>query len=136
MTYQTFCAQAQGGLTWEVARADMFRAFEQYTDTVAGTFWCTARTERHSSGMYSLSIGVPYEHVKWFRGRDTTERSKSRCPDESCCKRPPEALARSWAGQAWPAARANSHLLAAMPSGAFPGVDETEVYEFLQTHGG
>lgn len=113
---------------------DKFRAYNQYTDTAAGTYWCTARTERHSSGDYSLSIGVPYQHVKWFRGRDTTERSKSRCPDESCCRRPPESLASQWAGFAWPSARANSHLLAALPPGAFPGVDETEVYEFLAAH--
>ena len=116
--------------------ADKFRAYNQYTDTAVGTFWCTARTERHSSGTYSLSIGVPFQHVKWFRGRDTTERSKSRCPDEACCRRPPDDLARQWAGNAWPAARANSHLLAAMPPGAFPGVDETEVYEFLRAHTG
>ena len=115
---------------------DKFRSYEQYTDTVTGTYWCTARTERHSSGTYSLSIGVPFQHVKWFRGRDTVERSKSKCPDESCCRRPPAALSEVWAGQAWPAARANTHLLAAMPSGAFPGVDETEVYSFLQAHEG
>jgi len=115
---------------------DKFRAYNQYTDTAVGTYWCTARTERHSSGTYSLSIGVPFQHVKWFRGRDTTERSTSRCPDESCCRRPPVGLARQWAGNAWPAARANSHLLAAMPPGAFPGVDETEVYQFLESHGG
>lgn len=113
---------------------DKFRAFNQYTDTAVGTFWCTARTERHSSGDYSLSIGVPYAHVKWFRGRDTTERSISRCPDESCCRRPPRELAEQWSGMAWPSTRANSHLLAAMPPGAFPGVDETEVYAFLQAH--
>ncbi|GAB3518976.1 helix-turn-helix domain-containing protein [Arthrobacter monumenti] len=115
---------------------DKFRAYNQYTDTKVGTFWCTARTERHSSGLYSLSIGVPYAQVKWFRGRDTTERSKSKCPDETCCRRPPEDLSAVWAGQAWPAARANTHLLAALPQGAFPGVDETEVYQFLQAHAG
>ncbi|MGG5752703.1 helix-turn-helix domain-containing protein [Zafaria sp. Z1313] len=115
---------------------DKFRAYNQYTDTAVGTYWCTARTERHSSGTYSLSIGVPFQHVKWFRGRDTTERSKSRCPDEACCRRPPADLARQWAGQAWPAARANTHLLAALPPGAFPGVDETEVYRFLRAHSG
>ena len=43
---------------------------------------------------------------------------------------PPE-LAEAWAGLAWPSARAHSHLLAALPPGAFPGVDETEVYSFL-----
>lgn len=115
---------------------DKFRAFNQYTDTAVGTYWCTARTERHSSGEYSLSIGVPYEHVKWFRGRDTTERSQSRCPDPDCCRRPPAELSAQWAGRAWPSTRANSHLLAAMPQGAFPGVDETEVYTFLAAHQG
>ncbi|MGM0931139.1 MAG: helix-turn-helix domain-containing protein [Actinomycetota bacterium] len=115
---------------------DKFRAFNQYTDTKAGTFWCTAITERHSSGEYSLSIGIPYKEVKWFRGRDTAERSVSNCPDESCCRRPPADLAAQWAGNAWPSARANSHLLAALPPGAFPGVDETEVYQFLRAHSG
>lgn len=115
---------------------DKFRAFNQYTDTAVGTFWCTAITERHSSGEYSLSIGVPYKDVKWFRGRDTQARSKSLCPDESCCRRPPAELASEWSGFAWPAARANTHLLAALPPGAFPGVDETEVYSFLQAHSG
>ena len=115
---------------------DKFRAFNQYTDTAVGTYWCTARTERHSSGEYSLSIGVPYEHVKWFRGRDTTERSQSKCPDPDCCRRPPAELSAQWAGNAWPSTRANSHLLAAMPQGAFPGVDETEVYNFLAAHQG
>lgn len=113
---------------------DQFSAFNQYTDTVAGTFWCTARTERSASGRFSLSIGVPYVHVKWFRGRDTTERSTSTCPDPSCCRRPPAQLQKEWAGQAWPSARAQTHLLAAMPQGAFPGVDETEVYAFLHQH--
>jgi hypothetical protein len=59
----------------------------------------------------------------------------SRCPDESCCRRPPPALARRWAGYAWPSARAQSHLLAAMPPGTFPGVDDSEVYAFLEQFG-
>ncbi len=115
---------------------DKFSAYNQYTDTPAGTFWCTARTERSANGEFSLSVGVPYAQVKWFRGRDTTERSKSTCPDENCCRRPPASLTVEWAGNAWPSARAHSHLLAAMPPGAFPGVDETEVYAFLQAHAG
>jgi hypothetical protein len=45
-------------------------------------------------------------------------------------------LSDHWAGYAWPSARAHSHLLAAMPPGAFPGVDETEVYSFLEAHSG
>ncbi|WP_370644423.1 helix-turn-helix domain-containing protein [Nesterenkonia sp. LB17] len=130
---QTICRQWTSRQVFEVD--DKFRSFHQYTDTTVGTFWCTARTEAHSSGLYSLSIGVPFEHVKWFRGSDTTSRSSSRCPDDpTCCRQPPAELAARWEGQAWPAARANSHLLAAMPQGAFPGVDTTEVYEFLERH--
>ncbi|WP_196822412.1 helix-turn-helix domain-containing protein [Arthrobacter sp. CAN_A6] len=115
---------------------DKFRAYNQYTDTPSGTYWCTARTERGPNGEFSLSVGVPYAQVKWFRGRDTDIREKSSCPDESCCRRPPSSLAKEWAGNAWPSARAHSHLLAAMPPGAFPGVDETEVYSFLAAHSG
>lgn len=113
---------------------DKFNAFNQYTDTPAGTFWCTARVDRGPGGDFSTSVGIPYVHAKWFRGRDTRERSKSTCPDETCCRRPPRKLAEAWAGKAWPSARAHSHLLAALPPGAFPGVDETEVYAFLEAH--
>lgn len=113
--------------------------YRQYTDTPTGTYWCTAHVDTRTAsgvgtGEYSVAVGVPYAHVRWFRGRETTERSVSRCPDESCCRVPPEALARRWAGQAWPSARAQSHLLATLPPGPFPGVDDTEVYEFLDAH--
>ncbi|QSB06899.1 helix-turn-helix domain-containing protein [Natronoglycomyces albus] len=113
---------------------DKFSAYNQYTDTQAGTYWCTARTERGPDGEFSLSIGVPYESAKWFRGKETTERSVSRCPDPDCCRRPPPDLAAAWAGHAWPSGRATSSQLAAMPPGSFPGVDETEVYRFLEAH--
>lgn len=129
---QSICRYWTSRAVFEVP--DQFSAYNQYTDTPAGTFWCTARTERSAAGKFSLSIGVPYVHVKWFRGRDTTERSQSRCPDEQCCRRAPQELLEHWAGQAWPSARAQTHLLAAMPQGAFPGVDETEVYSFLAQH--
>ena len=115
---------------------DKFSAFNQYTDTSTGTFWCTARTERGPDGEFSLSVGVPYKSSKWFRGKETTSRSVSRCPDPDCCRRPPRELAAAWAGHVWPAGRATSSQLAAMPPGSFPGVDETEVYRFLEKHSG
>ncbi|MDP4507924.1 hypothetical protein [Nonomuraea turcica] len=43
---------------------------------------------------------------------------------------PPPELAQRWDGYAWPSARANSHVLAALPPGSFPGVDEADVYPF------
>ena len=106
----------------------------QYTDTPGGTFWCSARVERSTDGEFSIAFGVPYEHVKWFRNRDTAVRKQSTCPDPACCQEPPGALADTWDGQSWPSARPATHMLAAMPAGAFPGVDETEVYRFLQRH--
>lgn len=113
---------------------DKFNAFDQYTDTPTGTFWCTARVERAAAGLFSTCIGVRYKDSKWFRGRDTKEHSTSACPDPSCCRTAPPHLTERWAGQAWPSAAAHAHLLAALPPGAFPGVDDTEVYQFLEAH--
>ncbi|MGN8244396.1 helix-turn-helix domain-containing protein [Cellulomonas soli] len=113
---------------------DRFSPYYQYTDTSSGTFWCTSRVQPSSQGAFSVSVGVPFAHVRWFRGRETTERSVSRCPDPSCCRQPPAALAERWADQAWPSARPHASLLAALPVGVFPGVDTTEVYEFLERH--
>ncbi|MDR5701221.1 helix-turn-helix domain-containing protein [Agromyces aerolatus] len=113
---------------------DRFSPWYQYTDTSSGTFWCTSRIEKAKEGEYSVSVGVPFDHVKWFRGRETPHRAVSRCPDESCCRRAPEALATRWSDASWPAARTPTSLLAALPTGSFPGVDQTEVFEFLEAH--
>ncbi len=108
----------------------------QYTDTPAGTFFCAAHVDSSPAGEFAITVGVPYAESRWFRGRDTSRRTRSTCPDESCCRRPPEALSARWARRAWPSARAHSHLLAALPPGTFPGVDDTDVYAFLERHAG
>ncbi|MFK5690007.1 helix-turn-helix domain-containing protein [Ornithinimicrobium sp. LYQ92] len=108
--------------------------YHQYTDTGRGTYWCTAVAEPTSAGPFSVSVGVPFDQVRWMRGRDTRERRVSGCPDPGCCTRPPAELARAWDGQVWPSARAHSHLLAVMPPGVFPGVDDTEVLRFVAGH--
>jgi hypothetical protein len=61
-------------------------------------------------------------------------RRTSACPDGECCQRPPAAQAARWAGRAWPSARAHSHILSALPTGSFPGVDEADVFNFLERH--
>jgi hypothetical protein len=114
-------------------RPDVSSAYQKYTNTTSGEYWCTAVVDRTPAG---LSVGVPYTQVKWMRGRETRERSTSRCPDPACCSLPPADLAIRWDGLAWPSARVHSHLLAAMPPGVFPGVDDTEVLRFLERHGG
>ena len=108
--------------------------FYQYTDTPAGTYWCATQTGRSDDGEYSITLGVPFSEAKWFRGRETTVRAVSTCPDESCCRRAPSELADRWAGQAWPSARLHAQILSPLPSGTFPGVDDAAVYSFLEAH--
>jgi len=115
-------------------QSDVSAAYRQYTDTGSGTYWCTAIVDRTNGGDFSVSVGMPYANAKWMRGRETKERSRSRCPDPACCLQPPTELANRWSDQAWPSAKVHSHLLAAMPPGVFPGVDETEVLTFLDRH--
>ena len=104
----------------------------QYIDTPSGTFWTTAQTEGTSAGPFSVGIGTTFDAAKWFRGRETTRRTRSTCPSADCCRKPPIDLEARWAGYAWPSARAHAHLLAALPPGTFPGVDETDVFLFLE----
>jgi len=113
---------------------DRFSPYHQYTDKPAGTYWCTSRIQSTSRGDFSVSVGTPFAHAKWFRGRDTSNRATSTCPDENCCRRAPQALSTKWEQHSLPSARLNSSLLAAMPTGMYPGVDSTEVFEFLETH--
>ncbi|MGB3414653.1 MAG: helix-turn-helix domain-containing protein [Microbacteriaceae bacterium] len=114
---------------------DRFNPYAQYTDTPTGTYWCTSRVQSTATGEYSVSIGVPFNQVGYFRGREVTNRSKSTCPDENCCRRAPQELETRWATSFWPTTRTPSSLLTSLPVGNFPGVDRTEVFEFLERHG-
>jgi transcriptional regulator with XRE-family HTH domain len=106
----------------------------QYTDTPAGTFWCSSQTGTTSDGEFSITVGVPFDDARWFRGRQTQKRAVSTCPDESCCRRPDAELTQRWQGKAWPSARVHMQMFSPLPRGAFPGVDDGEVYAFLDRH--
>jgi XRE family transcriptional regulator, fatty acid utilization regulator len=108
--------------------------FYQYTDTPEGTFWESAQIGSATTGEFSITVGVPFADGKWFRGRETSVRDVSRCPDVSCCRRPPAQLAERWRGKAWSSAKLHAHILSPLPSGTFPGVDDQELYEFLEAH--
>lgn len=110
--------------------------YYQYTDTPTGTHWCVAYVAPGRDHRSAVTVGVPHAEARWFRGRDTTHRATSRCPTGECCLLPPAELARQWEDVAWPSIRLHSHDLAAFPSGYFPGVDETDVYRFLERHSG
>ncbi|MFT4219577.1 MAG: helix-turn-helix domain-containing protein [Microbacterium sp.] len=106
----------------------------QYTDTPAGTFWCSTQTGSTAEGEYSITVGVPFDDARWFRGRETPKRAASTCPDDACCRRPDAALTARWEGKAWPSARVHMQMFSPLPRGAFPGVDDGEVYAFLDRH--
>src|SRR6266566_4201217 len=110
--------------------ADRFSSHFQYSDTPAGTFWCVAHIDPGREEGFAITLGLPYEHSRWFRGRETTQRMVSTCPSPGCCQQPPADLAERWQDMAWPSARAHSHILSALPTGSFPGVDQADVYEF------
>ncbi len=119
------------------AQSDRFNPWYQYTDMAErGTYWCTSRVEKEKEGQYSVSVGVAFDGVKWFRGRETPNRSQSFCPDERCCRRASDDLTRKWEAASWPEAATPTSLLAALPTGTFPGVDNHEVYAFLEGHEG
>ena len=117
-----------------VFSVEHYPGYQQYTDSPQGTYFCWSQQVVQPDGSFAVTVGVPYVHSRWFRGRDTQARTESRCPDPSCCADPPAPLARRWARMAWPSPRAQSHVLAAVPPGAFGGVDLTEVYAFLDRH--
>ena len=108
--------------------------FYQYTDTPAGTFWSSVQTGDAEQGPFAIACGVAFDDAKWFRGRDTTERRLSTCPDEACCRTAAPELLSRWQGKAWPSARMHQHVLSPLPTGTFPGVDDTAMYEFLSKH--
>lgn len=117
------------------SQPDLFNPWYQYTDMAGGgTYWCTSRVEKAKEGQYSVSVGVPFDGVRWFRGRETPHRTQSFCPDERCCRRASDELTRKWAAAAWPEAATPTSLLAALPTGTFPGVDTHEVFDFLESH--
>ncbi|WP_061288876.1 helix-turn-helix domain-containing protein [Herbidospora cretacea] len=129
---QRLCQQWSGR---QVFRSpDRYSVYHQYSDGPTGTHFCVAHVDPSHEKDFAITLGVPFRESRWFRGRETTRRTKSNCPNGDCCRRPPAELVQRWEGFAFPSARANSHVLAALPPGSFPGVDEVDVYAFLERH--
>jgi predicted transcriptional regulator/DNA-binding XRE family transcriptional regulator len=129
---QRLCRQWSGRQVF--GAADRYSPYCQYSDTPSGTYFCIAQVDPRAELGFAITLGVPFEHSRWFRGREATTRTRSACPDGECCSRPPAALAERWEGQAWPSARAHAHILSALPAGSFPGVDDADIYEFLDRY--
>jgi transcriptional regulator with XRE-family HTH domain len=116
------------------ARSTRTTEYYQYTDTPNGTFFESTQTGIGDNEEFSITLGVPYRESRWFRGRESTMRAHSTCPDANCCRRPSEDLALRWAGRAWASARVHTHMFSPLPHGTYPGIDDRELYDFLDTH--
>jgi predicted transcriptional regulator len=100
---QRMCRQWSGRQVF--AADDRFSPHYQYSDTPAGTYYCVAQVDQGGVDRgtdYAITLGVTFDDARWFRGRDTTKRTSSSCPDPACCQRRP-----AWrrAGTAWPGLR-------------------------------
>lgn len=115
-------------------RTNRTSEFYQFTDTPNGTFWTSVQTGDAELGPFAIACGVAFDDAKWFRGRDTSVRKVSTCPDPACCRTPEPGMLSRWEGKAWPSARMHAHVLSPLPAGTFPGVDDTEMYQFLSKH--
>ncbi|MBT0992883.1 helix-turn-helix domain-containing protein [Cellulomonas sp. DKR-3] len=122
------------GVREALDRRDHATESYQYTDTPAGTFWCSTQPGVAPTGRFALAVGVPFSSATWFRGRETQVRRRSTCPDEACCRRPDEGAAARWEDRSWPSARIHQHVFSPLPTGVFPGVDSAEMYAFLDRH--
>lgn len=129
---ETLCHRWGGRTAFD--RQNRTSEFYQFTDTPVGTFWTSVQTGDAEQGPFAIAAGVAFDDARWFRGRDTQIREKSTCPDPTCCRTPDAELLDRWEGRAWPSARMHAHVLSPLPTGTFPGVDDTEMYQFLSKH--
>lgn len=129
---ELLCAKWGGRTAFH--RTNRTSEYYQYTDTPEGTFWTSVQTGDAEQGPFSIACGVSFDDARWFRGRDTQVRMHSSCPDEACCRTAAPELRGRWEGKAWPSARMHAHVLSPLPTGTFPGVDDTSMYEFLSKH--
>jgi predicted transcriptional regulator/transcriptional regulator with XRE-family HTH domain len=117
---------------------DSFALHYQFTETVVGEYWCATHIEVEGRGD-AITFGTTGEFARWFRGGTTTRRATSRCPDPTCCSEPPPEQVARWAGAVWPSARDHSQFVSGLPTDtvtfdAYPGVDLSDVYSFLDRH--
>ncbi len=68
------------------------------------------------------------------RARDDAAGVVDAAPTRAAAAARPTDSPSAGPAQAWPSARLHAHVLSPLPSGTFPGVDDAEVYEFLEAH--
>ena len=131
---QRLCGRWGAVATFE--SPDRFATHHQYTDTPAGTFFCTTHVEADRHPPRAVTLGVAFGDARWFRGRETENRAISSCPDEACCRRPPDEVASRWEGKVMVSARAQSRILGLLAPDPYPELDMPKVLSVVEEHTG
>jgi transcriptional regulator with XRE-family HTH domain len=115
---------------------DRFGTHAQYTDTPAGTFFCTTHVEAGRDPAYAITLGTRFEDARWFRGRNTENRETSTCPAPECCRTAGLDVANRWADSVIVSARSQSRILGLMASDPYPELDMPQVLSVVESHRG
>lgn len=132
METKKLCRRWGARLTF--ASSDKFDTHHQYTDTPAGTYFCTTHVEAGRHPAHAITVGVGFKDARWFRGRDTDNRQASTCPDPTCCRTPEPALAQKWEGKVVVSARSQDRILGLMAPDPYPELDLPEVLAVVDGH--
>ncbi|MGB7860410.1 MAG: helix-turn-helix domain-containing protein, partial [Acidimicrobiia bacterium] len=114
--------------------SDRFGTHHQYTDTPDGTYFCTTHVEAGKDPAHAITLGVPFDEARWFRGRDTVNRQTSTCPDPTCCKTPSQDLKNRWGDKVIVSARSQARILGMMAPDPYPELDMPEVLAVVEAH--
>lgn len=134
METQKLCRYWGARLTFD--SPDKFGTHHQYTDTPAGTYFCTTHVEAGRQPAHAITLGVAFKDSRWFRGRDSENRETSTCPDAGCCRTPPPGLAKKWDGQVIVSARSQARILGLMAPDPYPELEMPEVLAVVERHSG
>lgn len=132
METQRLCRRWGARVTFD--SDDRFGTHHQYTDTPEGTFFCTTHVDTTGTSSHAVTLGVRFEDARWFRGRDTTRREISTCPDPSCCRTPPSELSDRWSDHVIVSARSQARILGLLAPDPYPELDMPEVLSVVDGH--
>ncbi|MEA1904233.1 MAG: helix-turn-helix domain-containing protein [Actinomycetota bacterium] len=113
---------------------ERFGSRHQYTDTPAGTYFCTTHVEAGRDPTNAITFGVQFSDARWFRGRDTDNRLTSTCPDPACCQTAPSDLASRWEDKVVVSARSQARILGLLAADPYPKLDIPEVLTVVEAH--
>ncbi|HEY6629182.1 MAG TPA: helix-turn-helix domain-containing protein [Acidimicrobiia bacterium] len=129
---QRLCKRWGTRMTFE--SHERFGTHHQYTDTPEGTFFCTTHVEAGRDPSLAVTLGVRFADAHWFRGRETTTRETSTCPDPSCCRMPSEELSKKWSNKVIVSARSQNRILGLLAPDPYPELDMPEVLGLVEAH--